>query len=164
MRLGLSSLGSAISVLLMLLLCQSYSTADNVLSGSGNFVTPVWVNLNDASGNIANFGPDSLNGSLSFSNTYTDYQQTHGVGDTINYNAALIGGSIQVSLTGAGQSYILNGSIVSGSLSGYFCLSPYSAWCGPWGGAHTTSARSCNPGVILSEVPTATESKDLRFL
>jgi hypothetical protein len=137
MRLRLSLVGTTIS---LLLLCQSYSVADNVLSGSGNFVPNIWVNLNGGSANIANFGPDSLNGNLSFSNTYTNYQETPGIGETINYTATLTGGSIYLVLSGAGASYsLLNGSILSGSLKGYYCIPTFSPWCGPWGGSQSTT-------------------------
>jgi hypothetical protein len=123
-------IGRIIVVLVLSLVCLSYSRADNILSGSG--ALPVTFSF-DATGSncaaicggsIQNFGPNSLNGSMTFWDSFSFYSEAPLPSGGTAVSATIGSGRITLGLGG----YSFAGQIYSGSMDGYYCR-PFDPSC-----------------------------------
>lgn len=128
MRVRFPSIGRMFAVLVLTTLSLSYVHADNILSGSGTLGTVFFFNsggsINNCyyCGGIQNFGSNSLSGSIYFLDSFSSYSESPLPSGLTGVSATVGSGSIRIIL---GYDYEFYGQISSGSLSGYYCASPY---------------------------------------
>ena len=124
----------AFSVFLLIVLGTAYAMADNVLTING-FLHPAYADLK---GGFAAIPPPGSTGGFSWTATYINYsgtQQCSSYGCRTDYSANFDGGVVTGTYTIQNQKYLLQAHIVSGTISGYFCVPDYVApsLCPPGG-------------------------------
>ena len=111
--------------------------ADNILTVNG-MLHPFYADLNGGGGGTA----FSTTGWFHWTDTYTNYSGTQqgdcNIGCRTDYTADLNGGNVTGSYTIQNQTYLLQGQIVSGHISGISCLPEYGNQLWPPQGNHFT--------------------------